>query len=58
VAQRRFETLPIDTPAGAMYPCLGVYVLDGKAIGIYGRISAKAVIDHTAIDVAVLLEKE
>jgi glutathionylspermidine synthase len=58
VAQRRFETLPIETPAGAMYPCLGVYVLDGKAIGIYGRISAKAVIDHTAIDVAVLLEKE
>jgi hypothetical protein len=56
VAQRRFETLPIQTAAGPTFPCLGVYVLDGKVIGIYGRISPKPVIDHTAIDVAILRE--
>jgi hypothetical protein len=58
IAQRCFNTLAIPTPAGPMYPCLGVYVLDGKPIGIYGRISPKPVIDYTAIDVAVLLEKQ
>jgi glutathionylspermidine synthase len=57
VAQRRFEILPIVTPLGPMYPCLGVYVLDGEAIGIYGRISATPIIDHTAIDIAVLLNQ-
>jgi glutathionylspermidine synthase len=58
IAQKRFETLTITTPQGLMYPCLGVYVLDRKPIGIYGRISPKPVIDYTAIDVAVLMEAQ
>ena len=27
MAQRRFTTLPVETPEGPMEPCLGVYVL-------------------------------
>jgi hypothetical protein len=57
VAQRRFEVRPLSTPAGPMYPCLGVYTVNGRAAGIYGRISPRPVIDFSAIDVAVLLRK-
>lgn len=58
VAQRRFEPMAIETPMGRMQPCLGVYTIDGKAAGIYGRMTAGAVIDYTAIDVAVLVEQD
>jgi glutathionylspermidine synthase len=56
VAQRRFEIIPIPTPAGHQYVCLGVYTIDGRAAGIYGRCSARPIINHAARDVAVLLK--
>ncbi len=55
VAQRRFEPVAVETPEGPRYPCIGVYVIDGRAAGIYGRIAPKPLIDHTAQDVAVLI---
>jgi Glutathionylspermidine synthase preATP-grasp len=55
LAQRRFETLPLDTPAGKMFPCIGVHTIDGRAAGMYGRLSPTPVIDYAAIDVAVLV---
>ena len=58
VAQRRFQPLTVATPMGLVYPCLGVYTIDGKAAGIYGRISPAKVIDYTATDVAVLVDNE
>lgn len=58
VAQRRFEALPIATPDGPRYPCLGVYTVDGRFAGIYGRIAAKPFIDYAAVDVAVLIRDE
>ena len=59
VAQRRFHIAPVETQdGGAVYPCVGVYVIDGKAAGVYGRISAYARTDHAAQDAAVLLTKE
>jgi hypothetical protein len=57
VAQRRFSTTPVDTPAGAMFPCLGIYTIDGQACGIYGRLSSTPVVDYSAMDVAVLVER-
>jgi glutathionylspermidine synthase len=57
VAQRRFDVTALSTPAGPMYPCLGVYTVNGQAAGIYGRISPRPVIDYSAIDVAVLVRK-
>jgi hypothetical protein len=53
-AQRRFQALPVATPAGIMYPCLGVFTIDGRAAGIYGRLSPQPFIDFAAVDVAVL----
>jgi glutathionylspermidine synthase len=53
-AQRHFDPLPVATPDGMMYPCLGVYTIDGRAAGIYGRLSPRPLIDYAAMDVAVL----
>jgi glutathionylspermidine synthase len=55
VAQARFEALPVMTSEGLRYPCFGVYTVNGKASGIYGRIAEKPLIDQDAQDVAVLL---
>lgn len=57
VAQRRFEAAPISTPIGTVFPCVGVYTVDGRASGIYGRISFSPVVDYMAMDVAILVEK-
>jgi glutathionylspermidine synthase len=56
VAQRRFHTLPIETPLGAMYPCIGVYTVNGKACGAYARLAHSEIVDFTAVDVALLVE--
>ncbi len=58
VAQRRFESLAIDTPVGSAYPCIGVYTVGGRAAGIYGRLSRTPVVTYAAADVAVLVEEE
>jgi glutathionylspermidine synthase len=54
VAQRRFETSKLEIAGQAVFPCLGVYTLDGRAIGAYGRIANRRLIDATAADAAVL----
>jgi glutathionylspermidine synthase len=56
VAQRRFEMVPVRTPFGDVYPCVGVYTIDGRACGAYTRIAMRAVIDYRAVDVALLVE--
>ena len=56
LAQRRFDTLPVETPMGAMYPCIGVYTLNGRACGGYARLARTEVVDYSAVDVALLVE--
>jgi glutathionylspermidine synthase len=58
VAQRRFEILPIATPRGPMYPCLGVYTVDGRSAGFFGRLASGPLIDLAAIEVAVLRDAD
>jgi hypothetical protein len=58
VAQRRFTVTPLDTPRGRLHPCIGVYVVDGRAAGAYGRLALGAVVDYAAIDAAVLVDEE
>jgi hypothetical protein len=53
-AQRRFSALAVETPEGPRIPCLGVYVLDGEAIGVYGRLAHGELVDWQASDVAVI----
>jgi glutathionylspermidine synthase len=58
LAQRRFETRPLETPLGPMYPCIGVYTVNGKAAGVYARITGKPLVDYTAMDAALLVTDE
>lgn len=51
-AQRRFEAIP--TPSG-LYPCFGVFTINGRAAGVYGRATPRPLIDHRAKDIAVLM---
>jgi len=56
VAQKRFEALPLSTPLGSVYPCIGVYTINGRACGAYARVSLAPIVDFAAIDVPLLLE--
>jgi glutathionylspermidine synthase len=58
VAQKRFEILPMMTPDGEKFPCIGVFTIGGKAAGFYGRIAEKPIITQDARDVAVLIKAE
>lgn len=69
VAQRRFTPTPWETclssakhdeaPSPAiLYPCIGVYVIDGQAAGAYGRASCQPLIEAHAHDIAVLFAPE
>jgi hypothetical protein len=43
---------------GLRYACLGIFTLDGRAVGAYGRIASKPLIDHDAQDIAVLIRRK
>ena len=55
VSQRRFVAVPIATERRAMYYCIGVFTIDGKAAGFYGRAAERPIIDQNALDAAVLI---
>jgi glutathionylspermidine synthase len=55
VAQARFAPLPLHTGSRSVYSCIGVFVIDGRAAGAYGRIAARPLIDGQAQDAAVLV---
>ena len=52
--QRRFTSTPIGD--ARVHACLGVYVIDGSAAGVYARVSPRPLIDGRAQDAAVLLD--
>lgn len=54
VAQRRFRC-PGLAGLPAAVPCLGIYTVDGKAAGAYGRISTRNIVDHLSRDTAVFI---
>jgi len=54
VAQRRFHIRPIDMSGTQVFPCLGVYTLDTRVVGAYGRLAPVPLIDARAADAAVL----
>jgi nucleoside-diphosphate-sugar epimerase/glutathionylspermidine synthase len=54
-AQRRFDPIPLPTPEGLLYPCLGVYVIDGRVAGCYGRLASQPLIDDRSREVAILV---
>ncbi|HKQ48135.1 MAG TPA: glutathionylspermidine synthase family protein [Phycisphaerae bacterium] len=56
VAQKRFCITPVETLNGLEYPSIGVFVIDGRVAGCYGRISSRPIIDDRAKDIVVLIE--
>ena len=58
VAQRRFESVPVPTPAGPRHVCISVYTVNGRAAGVYARLAVKPLIDCAAPDAALLLEDD
>lgn len=56
LAQRRFTSVPIATPAGDRHVCVGVYTVNGCAAGAYARLAPRPLIDFAATDVPLLLE--
>jgi glutathionylspermidine synthase len=57
VAQRRFSPMPFVSDGQSWHICFGVYTVNGRAAGIYGRVAAQALINHLARDIAVLVER-
>ena len=55
IAQRRFTSRPLATQAGPRHLCIGVFVIDGRASGFYGRLAAGPIIEKHAQDIAVLV---
>jgi glutathionylspermidine synthase len=56
IAQTSFQAIPMQNPYGeAVYPCIGVYTVNGKACGLYGRQNRTSIIDATSRDIAILL---
>lgn len=58
LAQRRFEVVPLVDEGGALFPCVGVFVVNGRASGAYARVTRRALIDFTASDAALLVYDE
>ncbi len=55
VAQRRFETLSLESVAGPVKPCIGVFVIGGRAAGAYVRLSRTQITDAYALEAPLFL---
>ena len=58
IAQRKFEVVPVPTESGEVFPCVGVYTVNGRFAGLYGRAARSPLINESAQDVAVLIHNE
>lgn len=59
LAQRRFISSPVMSPEQENYHlCVGVFTVNGKSAGFYGRISPYPRIDARARDIPILVAKD
>lgn len=56
VAQRRFAATPLTVAGESRYPSIGVFTIGARAVGVYGRVARRALIDSKAQEAAVLLD--
>jgi len=56
VAQRRFDTTPLDSVEGLLYPCIGVFVVNGEASGAYVRLSRGQLTDGLALEAPLFIK--
>jgi glutathionylspermidine synthase len=57
VAQRRFATLALESSRGPLFPCVGVFVVGGRAAGAYVRLSTRQVTDGAALEAPLLIDR-
>lgn len=58
VAQRKFTSQPLtDVNGESFHLCIGVFTVNGKSAGFYGRISPYPRIDDRAKDISLLVSK-
>ncbi|MBK9125567.1 MAG: glutathionylspermidine synthase family protein [Chloroflexi bacterium] len=59
IAQKPFIAIPLTNPHGeTVYPSVGVYTVNARVAGIYGRLSRTPIVDSTARDLAILIKEE
>jgi glutathionylspermidine synthase len=58
VAQRRFASRPLASARGERHLVTGVFTVDGRAAGFYGRLADRPRIDQYAQDVAVVVQEQ
>lgn len=54
--QKYFDTAAVQFEAGSYFPCVGVYVIDGKFAGYFTRVSPTPLTTYEAIDVATVVK--
>lgn len=54
-AQKRFRAVAAAAGGENLFPCIGVFVVDGKACGLYGRAASLPLVNSNAQDIAVLI---
>lgn len=57
VAQRRFAAEALPTDDGPVYPTIGVFTIDARAVGAYARVARRPLIDAQAWEAAVLIQE-
>lgn len=57
IRQKRFRALPTLRNGKEYFPSVGVYTVNARAAGIYGRIAQRPLIDDHAQDIAVLIQE-
>ncbi|MGH9578552.1 MAG: glutathionylspermidine synthase family protein, partial [Terriglobales bacterium] len=58
IAQRRFQSVPATIGKKDFHVCIGVFTVNGRASGAYGRVAERPLIDECARDAAVLVPAE
>ncbi len=57
IAQRHVRQRPIPTPAGDRFVTLGAYVLDGRFVGYFARVTPVSHVSHDALCVPVFVDE-
>jgi hypothetical protein len=50
------QMTPVESPDGPRFVCVGVFVVQGKAVGGYARLNDRPVIDDTAQEAVLFVE--
>jgi len=55
VLQERFETISLSSTFGSVKPCLGIFVIGGRAAGAYVRLSHTQITDAFALEAPLFI---